>query len=53
VHFGEKDQHIPIDGVREIAAAHPEVEVHIFPAERHHDRNGGVRLDGGNVHPHL
>ncbi|MBV8107663.1 MAG: dienelactone hydrolase family protein [Hyphomicrobiales bacterium] len=33
LHFGEKDQHIPVAGVRELAAAHPEVEVHIYPAE--------------------
>ena len=33
LHFGEKDQHIPIAGVREVAAAHPEVEVHIYPAD--------------------
>jgi len=33
LHFGEKDQHIPIPGVREVAAAHPEVEVHIYPAD--------------------
>jgi len=33
LHFGDKDQHIPIAGVREVAAAHPEVEVHIYPAD--------------------
>jgi carboxymethylenebutenolidase len=33
LHFGEKDQHIPIAGVRELAAAHPDVEVHIYPAD--------------------
>ena len=33
LHFGEKDQHIPIAGVKEVAAAHPEVEVHIYPAD--------------------
>jgi carboxymethylenebutenolidase len=33
LHFGDKDQHIPIAGVREAAAAHPEVEVHIYPAD--------------------
>ena len=25
LHFGEKDQHIPIAGVKEVAAAHPDV----------------------------
>jgi carboxymethylenebutenolidase len=33
LHFGEKDQHIPVAGVREVAALHPEVEVHIYPAD--------------------
>ena len=33
LHFGDKDQHIPITGVKEVAAAHPEVEVHIYPAD--------------------
>jgi carboxymethylenebutenolidase len=33
LHFGEKDQHIPIAGVKEVAAAHPEVEVHVYPAD--------------------
>src|SRR5271166_2174930 len=33
LHFGDKDQHIPIAGVKEVAAAHPEVEVHIYHAD--------------------
>ena len=33
LHFGEKDQHIPIAGVKELAAAHPDVPVHIYPAD--------------------
>ncbi len=33
LHFGEKDQHIPVAGVRELAAAHPDVPVHIYPAD--------------------
>ncbi len=33
LHFGERDQHIPVAGVKEVAAAHPEVEVHIYPAD--------------------
>ena len=31
-HFGEKDHAIPIDGVRQWAAAHPEVETHVYAA---------------------
>ncbi len=33
LHFGDKDQHIPITGVKEVAAAHPDVEVHIYRAD--------------------
>jgi carboxymethylenebutenolidase len=33
LHFGEKDQQMPLAGVREVAAAHPDVEVHIYPAD--------------------
>ena len=33
LHFGEKDQHIPIAGVREFAALHRNVQVYTYPAE--------------------
>ena len=32
LHFGEHDGAIPMDGVREVQAAHPEVPVHIYDA---------------------
>ncbi len=32
LHFGEKDDHIPIAGVREVEALHPDVPVYIYPA---------------------
>jgi carboxymethylenebutenolidase len=32
LHFGELDGHIPVAGVREVAAAHPGVPVHLYPA---------------------
>ena len=32
LHFGEKDEHIPVAGVREVRAANPGVPVHIYPA---------------------
>lgn len=32
LHFGEEDQSIPMDAVRAVMAAHPEVPVHIYPA---------------------
>jgi carboxymethylenebutenolidase len=33
LHFGEKDAHIPLDGVREVEALHPEVKVYTYPAD--------------------
>jgi carboxymethylenebutenolidase len=41
LHFGEKDQHIPIAGVKEVAALHPDVPVYIYPAD--HGFNCGHR----------
>jgi carboxymethylenebutenolidase len=32
-HFGERDANIPVAGVRELAAAHPEAQVYIYPAD--------------------
>lgn len=32
-HFGELDTHIPLDSVKAFEKAHPEVEVHIYPAQ--------------------
>ncbi|MBV9289420.1 MAG: dienelactone hydrolase family protein [Hyphomicrobiales bacterium] len=32
LHFGEKDEHIPVAGVKEVAALHPDVRVHLYPA---------------------
>jgi carboxymethylenebutenolidase len=32
LHFGEKDEHIPVAGVREVAALHPDVAVYLYPA---------------------
>jgi carboxymethylenebutenolidase len=31
-HFGEKDHWIPLDGVAAFRQAHPDVEVHVYPA---------------------
>ncbi|HEY1942589.1 MAG TPA: dienelactone hydrolase family protein [Roseiarcus sp.] len=33
LHFGEKDAHIPLAGVREVEAAHPETPVYVYPAD--------------------
>lgn len=32
-HFGERDGHIPVEGVRKFAAKHPDVQVFIYPAD--------------------
>ena len=32
-HFGERDAGIPVDGVKAFAAAHPDVQVFIYPAD--------------------
>ena len=32
-HFGERDANIPVTSVRELAAAHPEAQVYIYPAD--------------------
>lgn len=32
-HFGERDAHIPLEGVKKLAAAHPGHAVHIYAAE--------------------
>ena len=33
MHFGEKDQHIPVAEVKEFAASRPDILVHIYPAD--------------------
>ena len=32
-HFGERDAMIPVDGVRKLAAAHPDAQVHVYAAD--------------------
>jgi carboxymethylenebutenolidase len=32
LHFGEKDDHIPVAGVREVETLHPDVQVFLYPA---------------------
>jgi len=42
LHFGEKDAHIPLDGVKEVGALHPDVPIYIYPADHgfHCDERG-------------
>ena len=42
LHFGEKDEHIPVAGVREIAAAHPDVPIYLYPAGHAFNRDVGA-----------
>jgi carboxymethylenebutenolidase len=47
LHFGEKDAHIPIDGVRSFAAAHPDTPVFTYPTGGHaFNRYGNAAYDG-------
>jgi len=32
LHFGEKDDHIPLTGVKEVGALHPNVPIYLYPA---------------------
>jgi carboxymethylenebutenolidase len=32
-HFGDKDQHIPVDGVRKLAAKHPKHQIFVYAAD--------------------
>jgi carboxymethylenebutenolidase len=46
LHFGEKDAHIPIDGVRALAAAHPDTPVFTYPTGGHaFNRYGNAAYD--------
>ncbi|THD47176.1 MAG: dienelactone hydrolase family protein [Bradyrhizobium sp.] len=46
LHFGEKDAHIPLDGVRAISAAHPDVPVYTYPTGGHaFNRYGNAAYD--------
>jgi len=46
LHFGGKDAHIPIDGVRSLAAAHPDTPVYTYPTGGHaFNRYGNAAYD--------
>jgi carboxymethylenebutenolidase len=42
LHFGARDAHIPLDGVREVQAMYPDVEVHVY-GDADHGFNCDVR----------
>jgi carboxymethylenebutenolidase len=33
LHFGERDQHIPVDSVKEFGKAHPSIPIYMYPAD--------------------
>jgi carboxymethylenebutenolidase len=45
LHFGEKDASIPVAGVQEVAALHPDVPVHIYPADHAFNRDHSANYD--------
>jgi carboxymethylenebutenolidase len=49
LHFGEKDAGIPLAGVHEVAATHPEVEVHTYPADHAFNRDDGANYDAASA----
>jgi len=50
-HFGDQDHWIPLEGIEAFQKAHPEVEVHVYPA--HHgfncDQRGAYNEDAANL----
>jgi carboxymethylenebutenolidase len=42
LHFGEQDAHIPVSDVDKIAEAHPEAQIHRYPAGHAFNRPGGA-----------
>jgi carboxymethylenebutenolidase len=50
LHFGEKDAHIPLDGVRAVAAAHPATQVFTYPTGGHaFNRYGNAAYDAASA----
>jgi len=45
LHFGEKDDHIPMDGVKAFAKARPESPVYTYPAGHAFNRFGSAAYD--------
>ena len=51
LHFGEKDDHIPVAGVREVEALHPDVQVFLYPAGHgfHCDERGSYDAESAKL----
>ena len=49
LHFGEKDEHIPVKGVKEVAALHPDVPVHLYQAGHGFNCDERASYDAGSA----
>jgi carboxymethylenebutenolidase len=51
LHFGEKDAHIPIDGVHELEKLHKDVPIYIYPADHgfHCDARGSYDAPSAKI----
>ena len=51
LHFGEKDDHIPLAAVREVGALHPDVPIYLYPAGHgfHCDERGSYDADSAKL----
>ena len=50
-HFGDQDHWIPMEGIEEFTKAHPQVEVHVYPANHgfNCDQRGSYNEDAAKV----
>ena len=51
LHFGEKDDHIPLAGVKEVGALHPDVPIYLYPAGHgfHCDERASYDMDSAKL----
>jgi carboxymethylenebutenolidase len=51
LHFGEKDDHIPLAGVKEVGELHPDVPIYLYPAGHgfHCDERGSYDADSAKL----
>ncbi len=49
-HFGERDAFIPVPSVRDFAAAHPQVQVHLYDADHGFHCDQRASFDAGAAH---
>jgi len=51
LHFGERDQHIPVDSVKEFGKAHPSLPIYMYPADHgfNCDQRGSYDADAAKL----